>query len=65
MFHSWELDYFDAQGYEIGEAYSWRDNQFPRLIKSYNDEFNSGIVYKLIKSENSCGIESTNYSTLG
>ena len=41
------MSYFDAQGYEIGEMYSWRDNQFPRLIRSYNDEFDSRIVYEL------------------
>ena len=58
------MSYFDAQGYEIGEMYSWRDNQFPRLIRSYNDKFDSRIVYELIKSENSCRIESANYSIL-
>ena len=65
MCHSWEMSYFDAQEYKIGEVYSWRDNQFPRLIKSYNDEFNSRIVYELIRSEKSCRIKSMNYSTLG
>ena len=58
------MSYPDAQGYEIGEVYSWRDNQFLRLIKLYNDEFDSRIVYELIRSENSCGIKSMNYSIL-
>ena len=64
MCHSWEMSHFDAQGYEIGEMYSWRDNSFPGLIRLYNDRFDSGIVYEQIGSENSCGIESMNYSIL-
>ena len=64
MCHSWETSYFDAQRYETGEAYLWRDNQFQRLVMSYNREFDSRIVCELIKNKNSCRIKSTNYSTL-
>ena len=61
MCHSWEMSYSDAQRYEAGKAYSWRNNRISRLVMLCSGEFDSGIVYELTKNKNDCRIESENY----
>ena len=64
MCHSQEMSYFDAQIYEAGKAYSWRNNQFLRLVMSSDAKFDPRIVCELVESKSICGFESTNYSVL-